>query len=261
MKILAKLFALLITINLLSGCAENVVDSSDVVTMNEIEASGNSADTSEVTESAAPTETPTATPFPTATPDPTEESTPTPDPTEESTPTPEPTAESTPTPVPTEESTPEPTATPEPTPTLEPVAPSVGSLPSSLVFKANGVTIKMNDNANDIVAALGAPNQTFSTPSCAFDGEDKIYYYNGFFISTYPSGETDYVLSVTIQSGSVATPEGVKIGMNYDGMVEALGENYSQMLDSYKYTVGDTELTLIFEGGSIVEITYYNLAA
>ncbi|MDR1536505.1 MAG: hypothetical protein LBU32_00625 [Clostridiales bacterium] len=135
----------------------------------------------------------------------------------------------------------------------------VGSLPGTLSFRYNGVNIGLNSNAADIIAALGSPNDVFEAPSCAFEGVDKFLYYNGFVINTYPKNGQDNVLSIILNGAQ--TPEGLGIGMSVDDMVAIYGENYYGSAGAYVYSVKNVELTVLTEGSSVVEISYYYTAA
>jgi hypothetical protein len=174
-------------------------------------------------------------------------------PTEAAAEEPEATATPKPTAVPKPTAAPKPTATPEPEKPPEKIA---GSMPSTLSFKG----VKLNANAQDALSLLGTPDDMFEAPSCAFEGTDRIYYYKGFEISTYPLGEQDFVLSIVITSAG-KTPEGLEIGMGFDDMVAAYGEGYEDGGGVYRYTSGGQELSVFIEDGSVVEISMYYLDA
>lgn len=124
------------------------------------------------------------------------------------------------------------------------------------VFTSNGVDIKMNAEADPIVEALGDPISTFDAPSCAFQGTDWIYTYDGFQINTYPLNDVNYVSSVVLTSDAVATPEGLEIGGTKDDMIAAYGEDFAEEYDLCTYTRGDSKLAVLFEDGYITSIEY-----
>lgn len=127
---------------------------------------------------------------------------------------------------------------------------------SLFVFTSNGVEIKMNAEADPIVEALGEPVSTFEAPSCAFQGTDYIYTYDGFQINTYPLNDVNYVSSVVFMSDAVSTPEGLEIGKTKDDMIAAYGEDYTEEYDQYTYTRGDSQLVVLIEDGYISSIEY-----
>lgn len=124
------------------------------------------------------------------------------------------------------------------------------------VFTSNGVEVKMNAEADPIVEALGEPISTFDAPSCAFQGTDFIYTYDGFQLNTYPLNDVNYVSSVVFTSDAVSTPEGLEIGGTKDDMIAAYGEDYTEEYDQYTYTRGDSQLVVLFEDGYISSIEY-----
>ena len=127
---------------------------------------------------------------------------------------------------------------------------------SLFVFTSNGVEIKMNAEADPIVEALGEPISAFDAPSCAFQGTDWIYTYDGFQINTYPLNDVNYVSSVVLTSDAVSTPEGLEIGGTKEDMIAAYGEDYTEEYDQCTYTRGDSQLSILFEDGAITSIEY-----
>lgn len=127
---------------------------------------------------------------------------------------------------------------------------------SAFVFTSNGVEVKMNAEADPIVEALGEPVSTFEAPSCAFQGTDYIYTYDGFQINTYPLDDVNYVSSVVFMSDAVSTSEGLEIGKTKDDMIAAYGEDYTEEYDQYTYTRGDSQLVVLIEDGYITSIEY-----
>ena len=66
------------------------------------------------------------------------------------------------------------------------------------VFTYNGIEIRMNAPADDIIAALGDDYQYFEAPSCAFEGLDKVYTYNSIVVRSYTRDGADYIAAVVI---------------------------------------------------------------
>ena len=149
-----------------------------------------------------------------------------------------------------------PSGTVEPPPAQPAETPEAPELPVGFVFLVNGVTIRMGAPVIPVVQALGEPIDRFEAPSCAFDGIDRIYFYRGFELFTYPAGDEDFVLSVSLTDDSVTTTAGVYLGMTYEDMTAAHGDNYTQNLGQYTYTEGDSSLSFIIEDGGITAIIY-----
>lgn len=127
---------------------------------------------------------------------------------------------------------------------------------SAFVFTSNGVDVTMNAEADPIVAALGEPISTFDAPSCAFQGTDYVYTYDGFQLNTYPLNDVNYVSSVVLTSDAVATPEGLEIGGTMEDMIAAYGEDYTEEYGMYTYTRGDSQLAVLIGDGAITSIEY-----
>lgn len=124
-------------------------------------------------------------------------------------------------------------------------------------FEYNEVRIPMNVDSAPIVEGLGEPIEYFEAASCAFQGLDKIYYYKGFELGTYPNGDKDYVSYVSLMDDSVATDKGIYLGSTLDEVIAAYGNEYSEEGTSYVYRLGETKLTFIMEEDTVTSITYY----
>jgi hypothetical protein len=132
-------------------------------------------------------------------------------------------------------------------------APSEG-----FVFMFRNAEIRMNDDIEPILAVIGAPRDIFESPSCVFEdgGMDKIFFYPGVEINTYPLGGKDYVLSVVFKDDGVSTVEGVYLGMDYNAMTSAMGKGYAKDNEQYTYVKGESNLIILFEDGGIISIKY-----
>lgn len=123
-------------------------------------------------------------------------------------------------------------------------------------FEYNGVTIPMNVDAAPILEQLGDSMDYFEAPSCAFQGLDKIFYYSGFELSTYPQEDKDMVSSVNLLDDTVTTKEGLYLGASLDEVLDAYGNDYTEENGFYTYTQGDSKLTFVVENDVVSAITY-----
>lgn len=126
----------------------------------------------------------------------------------------------------------------------------------AFVFTAGGTDILMNAEAAPIVGKLGEAISYFEAESCAFQGTDRIYTYDGFQLNTYPLNDVDYVSSVFFTSDAVSTPEGLEIGSSKEDMLAAYGEEYTEEYDQYTYNKGDSRLVFLLEDGAVTSIEY-----
>lgn len=99
-----------------------------------------------------------------------------------------------------------------------------GASGKGYAFVYNGTTVEVDADAAPIVEKLGEPASYYEAASCAFEGLDKIYTYNGFEINTYPSEDKDYVSAIVLRDDSVSTAEGICIGDTLEKVQEAYGQ-------------------------------------
>ena len=114
------------------------------------------------------------------------------------------------------------------------------------------------DPADEVLSALGEPDSSFESNSCAYQGKDKYYYYDGFEILVNDVDGTERITGITVADDTVQTPQGVKIGMKIDEALKLMdGFEYTQSGDTYKFTVGSTVFSLkAGEDGTISAADY-----
>lgn len=129
---------------------------------------------------------------------------------------------------------------------------------SKYYFEYNGVSIYMNDEAKPILDQLGEPMHFFESPSCAFQGTDRVYTYNGFELYTYTDGddETEYVFSVAFMNDGVDTREGITLSDKLEKVLSKYGENYTKESEQYTFSDANTNLSFVFENGEVADISY-----
>lgn len=132
-------------------------------------------------------------------------------------------------------------------------APEAGS---KYVLTYRDCPLPMNAEFAPLLDFLGEPDSYFEAASCAFDGLDKTYTYDGVEIITYPDGERDYISSVRILDGGVSTPEGITIGSTPEEVTAACGEDFQDLGTQYVYEDGDARLSILFEDGAAISVEY-----
>lgn len=123
-------------------------------------------------------------------------------------------------------------------------------------FQYNDVVVEIDAEAAPIVEKLGEAVSYFEAPSCAFEGIDKMYTYNGFELDTYPMNNKDYVSAVIFKDDVVATPEGVSIGDPAEKITEVYGEDMTEEKGMIIYMKDGMKLCFIAAGDSIASIEY-----
>lgn len=127
-------------------------------------------------------------------------------------------------------------------------------------FASNGVAIQMLAKADTVLSALGEENTYFEAESCAYQGMDKIYTYNGFEVRTNEIDNQDLITSVLLIDDSIATPEGVALFMTKEDMIGAYGEDFTEEMGLCSYTKGKTKLSFLIKDNEITSIEYTAVA-
>ena len=147
-----------------------------------------------------------------------------------------------------------------PAATTEPQAPAVlgPTQPdaNSWKYTVRGVDILMHAEAAPVLEALGEPVSYTEEASCAFTGLDKTYYYGGFYLQTYPMGDSDYVFSLWLVDDSSTTPEGIYIGASQAEVEAAYGTEGFNGSNAYVLTGTTSTLTIILDGETVTSIQY-----
>lgn len=147
-------------------------------------------------------------------------------------------------------------------------APAAGealTLEKDLGVVVDGVFYPVFQPADGLLAALGEPVETVSSPSCVFDGEDREHVYEYGSIYTNPIDGADVWYEFYIYDMGMTTTRGLSVGDSVEKMLELYGEGYySEGEGMYTYSLsGDPEdygsPCLIFESedGVIVTIDIY----
>ena len=127
------------------------------------------------------------------------------------------------------------------------------------VFMASGVTVEVDADMAPVLQALGEPASYFEAASCAFEGLDKIYTYNGFEIDTYPLQDQDLVSAIILKDDSVTTAEGICIGDSLEKLQETYGDG-AQENGMLVYEKDGMKLCFILQDDNIISIEYRSTA-
>ena len=123
-------------------------------------------------------------------------------------------------------------------------------------FTSGNTEILPGAEAEAIIAALGEPSAYDESPSCAFEGLDKVYTYSGFEIKTYTEAGKDYIYMIVLTNDLVQTPEGISIGASKTEVVAKYGESYTSVGENLQYEAENCTLQFIFRDGKISSIKY-----
>lgn len=123
-------------------------------------------------------------------------------------------------------------------------------------FSVNGLNIAMGDAVGDFLSKTGAPANKYSAPSCAFDGDDTVYDFSTYQITTYVSDGKEIFTGVYLLDSRYSTKEGIKIGSSLQKMLDVYGDDYKESYGAYTYSKGLTDLSFVVIDGVITSISY-----
>lgn len=124
-------------------------------------------------------------------------------------------------------------------------------------FLYEGVTLIPGEVFDQSV--LGEFSNVSEVPSCAFDGNDRVYNYELFELTAYIDGEEERIYSIYFNDPNLLTTEGLSMGDTVDDMKSLYGEEYKMVGTSYEYTRGDTVLSIIVNQNDAVTSIEYRL--
>ena len=124
------------------------------------------------------------------------------------------------------------------------------------VFTYQGTVVEIDANAASVIEKLGEPVTYFEAPSCAFEGLDKIYTYNGFELDTYPDKDTDHISAIIFKDDSVTTTEGIGIGDTMEKLEQIYGSESTKEDGMLVYNKDDMKLCFILKEEEIISVEY-----
>jgi hypothetical protein len=116
--------------------------------------------------------------------------------------------------------------------------------------------VEIDAEAAAVLQSLGEWTTYDESPSCAFEGLDKIYGYGAFDILTYPLNGKDYVSGIYLNDDSYTTEEGIALGADKDAVIQAYGEADSQSDTYLRYEGDGMSLTFLLKDGRVTNIQY-----
>lgn len=103
--------------------------------------------------------------------------------------------------------------------------PNTGSTtPAGYTFTYHDYQFGVDMIADDVLANLGEPKDQYTSESCAFGGEDTVYYYNSIQVSTNNEYGYERIYSIYLEDDLVSTEEGICVGSTAEDVKSAYGE-------------------------------------
>lgn len=118
------------------------------------------------------------------------------------------------------------------------------------------VQIKIDAEADSVLQAVGEWTTYDESPSCAFEGLDKIYGYGAFDILTYPLNGKDYVSGIYLNDDTYTTEEGITVGAMREAVIQTYGEADSKSDTYLRYEGDGMSLTFLLKDGRVTNIQY-----
>ena len=104
---------------------------------------------------------------------------------------------------------------------------------------------------------LGEYTDTFVAESCAYQGTDRYYYYEGFEVMTSEIDGEEILTDIFIDSADVEAVNGLKVGMGLSEMVNAMGPVDKSTDTTYTYCGDNVNVQINTSDDKIVSIEYY----
>ena len=123
-------------------------------------------------------------------------------------------------------------------------------------FRAGGVDVAPGMRAEDALDYLGDARSINSSPSCAFDGEERIYSYSGYDVYTEWEDGKEVISRVVLTSDAVSTERGIRIGDSFHDVVVAYGRNYEKKGENIEYDGERCDVQFFFSDGIVTAIKY-----
>lgn len=93
-------------------------------------------------------------------------------------------------------------------------------------------------------------------PSCAFGGNDNVYNFKVFELTTHVDGDEECIYSIYFLDPNLSTTEGLRLGDTVYDMKSLYGEDYKEGENVYVYKRGETSLNMVTKNDVVVSIEY-----
>ena len=119
------------------------------------------------------------------------------------------------------------------------------SMEKDMGLSVNSRWFPILQDATGLLQALGDDYVMTSAPSCVFEGEDREFAYDGFYVFTNPDGdwgENDIWFSIWLETDIYSTARGIRVGSTLDEVTAAYGDRFYWEGDSIKtYSISGVE--------------------
>ena len=123
-------------------------------------------------------------------------------------------------------------------------------------WDADGVELSIDATKENTVDKIEEEAEYFESPSCAYDGVDKIYSYNNYSVTFYEGDGEDGISLITLTSDLVSTEEGLSVGSTKEEVLATYGDPAKDDKNLVVYENGKTELRFILKDDVVVSVEY-----
>ncbi len=113
----------------------------------------------------------------------------------------------------------------------------------------NGKCVSL-DEITDVKEFFGTPSSpAISAPSCLGEGEDIVYFYDGFNVTVFKSANgKEKTVGIIVTSDKIQNPKGINVGEDEKTALSVLGDSY--------YEENGCSVSFFSENGIITEVDY-----
>ena len=138
-------------------------------------------------------------------------------------------------------------------------APEEDATPVKMSVKCvlkNGAVLGLWETADDVLLSLGESNEVLEAPSCVHEGNDYVYVYDGFSVTTSPNEYgINRVSEIRIDSPEYSLECGIKVGSTIAEVENEFGTDYTDSFGVISFTDGFTLISFITDNGTVRNIT------
>jgi hypothetical protein len=129
--------------------------------------------------------------------------------------------------------------------------------PKGYTFTYNGTQFGVDMAMDGVLTKLGEPKDKAVSASCAFGGEDTVYYYTSIQISTNDEQGYERIYSIYLEDDLVSTEKGICKGNTADQVKAAYGEPDAASSDACLiYSKDGMKLRFNLKDGVVSSIVY-----
>ena len=135
-------------------------------------------------------------------------------------------------------------------------APAAGDNSTTVIF-SSGLSVPLGAAAEDVIPSLGDPADQFEAPSCLHPGNDVIYYYDGFSVTTQPDEDgNNIVTAVELTADTAVLENGLSVNSSVDDVKAAYGEDFTEEFGQIKYDFGKMTLDVVSDADQVIALAF-----